>query len=158
MRKERLKSEKDEKLITNKMRLLSHEEVKVERKKQIEIYTQSNIEKIRVNLLHDREMLDEAKKTHQKELKKKQKKTKQLKLRINATLKNWRNQLEKHNKNEGKIVKREKTKIEEVIQLNQEELYKRNKTMHDNVQYYLSILEERKKKEEVRIALNIIII
>ena len=61
MKKDRIKSQKDEVILSNKMKLLAQEEKKVQRQRGKDSRYQENIEQIRVNVLKNKEMIEEAK-------------------------------------------------------------------------------------------------
>lgn len=149
MKRERKKSQKDEKLLSNKMGLLSKEEIKVYRRQQMHIYTQENMDKIKVNLLQDKERLNSVKRNRREQLNEKRKEISRRKSYINLTLKSWRSNLELCKKNEGQKTKEEQNEIQEKILLNKEAIRQRHQSLHDKVQMSQRTIEEKRKKEEV---------
>lgn len=149
MKRERLKNQRDEKLMSNKMRLLSKEEIKVARKQQMYMHTQENIDKIKVNLLQNKEKLDSLKLNKRELLKERKREISKRKNYINITLKSWRSNLEMCRKSECKKTKEKQNEIQEKILLNKNAIRQRHQSLHDKIQMSQKAMEERKKNDEV---------
>ena len=88
-----MKSQKDEQLLTNKMKLLSQEEKKVKRKISQEYKNNENAERIRVNVLKNKEMVEEARRLKALSLEEQRIQNNHQRDGIRITLSNWRNEL-----------------------------------------------------------------
>lgn len=150
LKKEREKSERDEQILANKMKLLTKEEINLFKKQQLENQYKENFDKIRENNLQEKELLDQLKKKKEAELNYRKIKANQIKENKNIVLKTWRNNLSFQNQSEAQKVKLEKNKIQEIITLNKEEINFQKKYIHDKVQINTLMREEKRKQEEVR--------
>jgi len=61
IKKKRIKSSKDENFLNKRIRLLSSEEMKANRRQLLESRAEKKLEKIRLNILKDKAKLDETK-------------------------------------------------------------------------------------------------
>ena len=128
-----MKSQKDEQLLTNKMKLLSQEEKKVKRKISQEYKNNENAERIRVNVLKNKEMVEEARRLKALSLEEQRIQNNHQRDGIRITLSNWRNELAEKKQNEAVKAKMEKNEIEKIIQMKKIEKENENKKMHDKV-------------------------
>lgn len=148
LKKEREKSERDEQILANKMKLLAKEEINLFKKQQLENQYKENFDKIRENILQEKELLDQLKKKKETELNYRKLKASQIKENKNIVLKTWRNNLSFQNQSEAQKVKLEKNKIQEIITLNKEEINSQKKYIHDKVQINTLMREEKKSKKK----------
>ena len=143
-----MKSQKDEQLLTNKMKLLSQEEKKVKRKISQEYKNNENAERIRVNVLKNKEMVEEARKLKALYLEEQRIQNNHQRDGIRITLSNWRNELAEKKQNEAVKAKMEKNEIEKIIQMKKIEKENENKKMHDKVKKEYFEKEQKKKKDD----------
>ena len=143
-----MKSQKDEQLLTNKMKLLSQEEKKVKRKISQEYKNNENAERIRVNVLKNKEMVEEARKLKVLYLEEQRIQNNHQRDGIRITLSNWRNELAEKKQNEAVKAKMEKNEIEKIIQMKKIEKENENKKMHDKVKKEYFEKEQKKKKDD----------
>ena len=147
-KKDRVKSQKDEQLLTNKMKLLSQEEKKVKRKISQEYKNNENAERIRVNVLKNKEMVEEARRLKALYLEEQRIQNNHQRDGIRITLSNWRNELAEKKQNEAVKAKMEKNEIEKIIQMKKIEKENENKKMHDKVKKDYFEKEQKKKKDD----------
>lgn len=143
-----MKSQKDEQLLTNKMKLLSQEEKKVKRKISQEYKNNENAERIRVNVLKNKEMVEEARRVKALYLEEQRIQNNHQRDGIRITLSNWRNELAEKKQNEAVKAKMEKNEIEKIIQMKKIEKENENKKMHDKVKKEYFEKEQKKKKDD----------
>ena len=143
-----MKSQKDEQLLTNKMKLLSQEEKKVKRKISQEYKNNENAERIRVNVLKNKEMVEEARRLKALYLEEQRIQNNHQRDGIRITLSNWRNELAEKKQNEAVKAKMEKNEIEKIIQMKKIEKENENKKMHDKVKKEYFEKEQKKKKDD----------
>lgn len=143
-----MKSQKDEQLLTNKMKLLSQEEKKVKRKISQEYKNNENAERIRVNVLKNKEMVEEARRVKALYLEEQRIQNNHQRNGIRITLSNWRNELAEKKQNEAVKAKMEKNEIEKIIQMKKIEKENENKKMHDKVKKEYFEKEQKKKKDD----------
>ena len=143
-----MKSQKDEQLLTNKMKLLSQEEKKVKRKISQEYKNNENAERIRVNVLKNKEMVEEARRLKALSLEEQRIQNNHQRDGIRITLSNWRNELAEKKQNEAVKAKMEKNEIEKIIQMKKIEKENENKKMHDKVKKEYFEKEQKKKKDD----------
>ena len=150
-KKDRVKSQKDEQLLTNKMKLLSQEEKKVKRKISQEYKNNENAERIRVNVLKNKEMVEEARRLKALSLEEQRIQNNHQRDGIRITLSNWRNELAEKKQNEAVKAKMEKNEIEKIIQMKKIEKENENKKMHDKVKKeYFEKVQKKKKDDYLR--------
>lgn len=154
MKKERLRSQKDADLLANKLKLLSNEENKVLKKEEKEKKSQEEMEKIRGDLLMEKEMLFQMKLEKEKDVANKRQMISQMREHIKTTLSKWKIQLAEKNKNEVLKMKMKKVANEQMIEINKKEQEIKNKTLRDQVILQKLTSSEKKKKDEVSILLN----
>ena len=116
-----MKSQKDETLLINKMKLLSKEEDKVSLKVKNSTKMQENMERIRVN---------------------------EIKNRVEGTLSTWRDNLQEKNMEVAMETKNEQKALEEMIHSNKMSLSEKKRSLHDKVQLSKKEQEEKRRKEE----------
>lgn len=130
------------------MNLLTKEESKVSQKMVIINKYKENMERIRVNVLKNKEMVDEMKRFKELELENKKMKINDLRNKIEVTLSSWRNDLQDKKAEIASETKNEQKKCQEMIQNNKQFLSEQKKSLHDQVQMQQKLKEEKKKKEE----------
>ena len=143
-----MKSQKDETLLINKMKLLSKEEDKVSLKVKNSTKMQENMERIRVNVLKNKEMVEEMKRLKQLELEEKRMKINEIKNRVEGTLSTWRDNLQEKNMEVAMETKNEQKALEEMIHSNKMSLSEKKRSLHDKVQLSKKEQEEKRRKEE----------
>ena len=149
MKKDRIKSQKDELLLSNKMKLLAQEEKKIQRRLETDSRFQENIEQIRVSVLKNKEMVEEAKRLKELDQEEKKLKNSKTKTEIRESLSNWRINVTNKNKDKVKQIKQEKAENEKLIQMYKDEKKSKNQYLHDRIQTEAMFHEEKKKKEEI---------
>ena len=130
------------------MKLLSQEEKKVKRKISQEYKNNENAERIRVNVLKNKEMVEEAKRLKALYLEEQRIQNNHQRDGIRITLSNWRNELAEKKQNEAVKAKMEKNEIEKIIQMKKIEKENENKKMHDKVKKESFEKEQKKKKDD----------
>ena len=130
------------------MKLLSQEEKKVKRKISQEYKNNENAERIRVNVLKNKEMVEEARKLKALYLEEQRIQNNHQRDGIRITLSNWRNELAEKKQNEAVKAKMEKNEIEKIIQMKKIEKENENKKMHDKVKKEYFEKEQKKKKDD----------
>ena len=130
------------------MKLLSQEEKKVKRKISQEYKNNENAERIRVNVLKNKEMVEEARKIKALYLEEQRIQNNHQRDGIRITLSNWRNELAEKKQNEAVKAKMEKNEIEKIIQMKKIEKENENKKMHDKVKKEYFEKEQKKKKDD----------
>ena len=130
------------------MKLLSQEEKKVKRKISQEYKNNENAERIRVNVLKNKEMVEEARRLKALYLEEQRIQNNHQRDGIRITLSNWRNELAEKKQNEAVKAKMEKNEIEKIIQMKKIEKENENKKMHDKVKKEYFEKEQKKKKDD----------
>jgi hypothetical protein len=151
MKKERIKSEKDALLLRNKIKMLTNEEVKVSKKEQKEKKDQEEIERIRLEILTEKDILDKLKKDKEDDVLLKKCQIIEMRENIRNALTTWRRNLQEKNKGELMKFKLLKAENEIIIEMNKKEAEKKNKDICETVKIQKMTMSEKKKKEEVRI-------
>ena len=130
------------------MNLLTKEESKVSQKMVIINKYKENMERIRVNVLKNKEMVDEMKRFKELELENKKMKINDLRNKIKVTLSSSKDDLHDKKSKITSETKNEQKKCQEMIQNNKQFLSEQKKSLHDQVQMQQKLKEEKKKKEE----------
>lgn len=151
LKKDRQQTEKDARILRDRNRVLSQEENKVVRKYEQETKNQENIDRIRVKVLQDKEMMEESKKKKNEKLEEQKIKNNNLKSGIDNTMKNWRPTLTLKNKNHADLIVKERNRIKNAIKINKERQDNENKEIREAVQQdYVNYLEQKKIEEKQR--------
>lgn len=147
LKKDRLISQKQEKVLSNKMKLLSQEEIKVNKRKVTDNKNNNEKEMIRVNVLKNKEMVNAAKKRNEKNLMLMKKKVEDKKETTRNTMSNWRGQIIQKNLDKMIENKQRQNEIKKLILLNKEDELRKARMMHDKVRQEYDEREMKKKKE-----------
>jgi hypothetical protein len=150
MKKERLRSEKDANLLKNKIKMLGSEEVKVYKKGERDKKEQEENEKIRGELLKEKEMLNNLRINKMEEIQNKKNQINEMKEKISNCLTTWRSNLAEKNKGELLKMKLQKMENELIIEMNKKEVEKKNKNSCETIKVQKATSNQLKKKEEVK--------
>ena len=148
LKRDRQKSEKDEKLLNYRNKILNMEENKISKKLELVAKNQEKKEKIRVNMNKDKKIMQEKKKNDLVDLEKQKNKNYNMKNEIDKSLKSWKNNVSKKNKDEAEKIKEERNQIRNLINETKERNTNFNKEMHDSVQLSHLQMAEQKRNEE----------
>jgi len=149
MKKERQKCQKDADLLENKLKLLGNEELKVLKKEQKEKKTQDELDKIRTEILLERESVYMMKIDKEKEILVKKSQIHNMREHIRSALSSWRINIAEKNKSELQKFKILKLENEEIIELNKKESIKKNREACEQIKIQKLNSSEKKKREEV---------
>ena len=148
LKKDRQRTEKDEKLLNYRNKVLNMEENKVAKKLENVQKHQEKKEKIRVNINHDKKIMQEKKKNDLINLERQRTKNSTIKSEIDKSLKNWKINLSKKNKDEADKIKKERNQIRSLINETKERNNNFNREMHDSVQLgHLQVAEQKRMEE-----------
>ena len=148
LKKDRQRTEKDEKLLNYRNKVLNMEENKVAKKVENVQKNQEKKEKIRVNINNDKKIMQEKKKNDLINLQKQRTKNSNIKSEIDKSLKNWKINITRKNKDEADKIKEERNQIRNLINETREKNNNFNKEMHDSVQLSHLQVAEQKRMEE----------
>ena len=148
LKKDRQRTEKDEKLLNYRNRILNMEESKAAKKLELVAKNQEKKERIRVNMKNDKKIMQQKRQNDLINLEKQKNKNSTIKNEIDKSLKNWKKNVTKKNKNEADKIKEERNQIRTLINETKEKNNNFNKEMHDSVQLSHLQIEERKRNEE----------
>jgi hypothetical protein len=148
LKKDRQRTEKDERLLQYRNNILNMEENKAAKKLELAAKNQEKMEKIRVNMDKDKRMMLEKKKSDLINLEKQKNKNTNMKIKINNSLKSWKSNVTKKNKNEADKIKEERNQIRNLINETKEKNNNFNKEMHDSVQLNHLQFAEQKRYED----------
>jgi hypothetical protein len=149
MKKERQKSQKDANLLENKLKLLSNEENKVNKKSMIQKQTQEEMDKIRRDVMAEKLTNERAKAEKMKEIRDKQGQIALMKDKIRSTLTDCRLNLKNKNNNEFARI-RDQTKMNlKLIEINKFELEEKKKQQANEIRVRKLTTEEKRKKTEM---------
>jgi hypothetical protein len=149
MKKERQKCQKDADLLENKLKLLGNEELKVLKKEQKDKKTQDELDKIRTEILLERESVYMMKIDKEKEILVKKSQIHNMREHIRSALSSWRVNLAEKNKSELQKFKILKLENEQIIELNKKESIKKNRESCEQIKIQKLNSSEKKKREEV---------
>ena len=147
IRRDRAKSQKDEKYLKNKMTLLNKEESKISKKIKLNVSNIENKERIRVNVLKNKEMVDNMKREREAQLEINKKKIKERKDKCETSLSNWRNQLSDHKLKIANLTKSEQKSNENKILKYKQNISNKKKELHDKVIFNLKDSAQKEKKK-----------
>ena len=148
LKKDRQRTEKDEKLLNYRNKILNMEENKAAKKLELVAKNQEKKQKIRVNMNKDRKIMEDKKRNDLINLEKQKNKNSNLKNKIDISLKNWKTNVSKKNKDEADKIKEERNQIRSIINETKEKNNNINKEMHDSVQLSHLQIAEQKRNEE----------
>ena len=155
LKKKRKSSEKIENQLSKRKAILNNEETKALKQLKLEKKNKINKEKIKVNLLRNKELLEKKKLNDQINLKNQKSKNNIMKKEIDNSLKNWKISVKTKNK-EGADKLKEQRKIIESIRLSgRNDMINMNKKKHDLIIYDHLQSEEKRKLEEYHKKLKI---
>ncbi len=149
MKKERQKTQKDADQLTNKLKLLSTEEVKVQKRGLLEREKQEDLDKIRQDLLMEKELLCNMRIEKEKNLEKNKQMIYGMRNEIKSAIKTWRSNVTQKNKFELDKMKMKKIENEQLVEINKKENELKNRAICEQVKYEKLTASEKKKKEEV---------
>lgn len=148
LKKDRQQTEKENRILSDRTRILNQEENKAAKKFEIETKNQENFDRIRVRVLQDKEMMEAKKKKDEANLEEQKIKNYNLKSDIDNTMKNWRPTLTLKNKTKGDLIVKERSRIRNAIRANKEKKDNINKEIINSVQQGHALFEENKKIQE----------
>lgn len=150
LRKKRRNSEKFEKQLSKRRRILNNEESKCSKRYEIIEKNKENKEKIKVNLLRNKELLEMKKRKDEINLEKQKTKNTTLKTEINNSLKNWKTNVKNKNKEGADKLKEERKIIENIKVSGKKDILNMNRKKHDLIMYNHLQNEEKRKIEEYK--------
>jgi hypothetical protein len=150
MKKDRQRTQKDADLLTNKLKLLENEEIKVMKKGEKERKTQEELEKIRSDIMLEKEMLYNSRLEKEKEISNKKNQILSMRETIKCTLTSWRGKLQEKNKNENEKLKLKKIENSQLIDINKKEQENKNRDIVGQIKIQKLTSTEKKKQAEVR--------
>ena len=155
IKRNRRYSEKIETQLSKRKQILNNEEIKIEKHQEIATKLKESKEKIKVNLIKNKEILEKKKQNDKINLERQKTKNNQIKQGIDNSLKSWKNNLKTKNKEEADKIKEERKLIENIKNIEKKEVknYKRQK--HDLIIMDHLQNEEKKKNEEKKRKLQI---
>lgn len=148
LKKDRRQTEKDARILRDRHKILNQEENKAAKKYEQETKNQENMDKIRVRVLQDKEMMEANRKKKHEKLQEQKLKNNNLKSNIDNTMKSWRPCLTQKNKTHADLLFKERCQIKQAIRLNKEKKDNKNKEMRDAILFDHSNFLEQKKLEE----------
>ena len=156
IKKERLDVEKREKILYQRNKILLEEKNKVKNQLDQNVKSQKSFEKIRVNMQKHKDLMNDKKKTDEKNLELQKGKNSEIKKKISNTLKNWKSNLTSKNKKEAEKAKDERAYHESEINKDKEKFEGTNKGKHDRVLTAHIQKEEQRKNEEYKKKLELL--
>ena len=148
LKKDRQRTERDEKMRKYRNNILNMEENKASKKLEIATKKIEKKEKIRINMSYDKKKMQEKKKNDLINLEKQKNKNSNLKNDIDQSLKNWKIRVTRKNKEEADKIKEERNHIQNLINETKERNNIFNKEMHDSVQLNHLQMAEQKRMED----------
>jgi hypothetical protein len=149
MKKERQRTQKDADLLTNKLKLLENEEVKVMKKGEKDRKTQEELEKIRTDIMLEKEMLYNSRLEKEKDISNKKNQIILMRETIKSTLTTWRGKLQEKNKSESEKLKIKKIENTQLIEINKKENENKNRAIAEQIKVQKLTSSEKKKLAEV---------
>ena len=150
LRKKRRNSEKFEKQLSRRGRILNNEESKCSKRHELIAKSKENKEKIKVNLLRNKELLEMKKRKDEINLEKQKTKNITLKAEINNSLKNWKTNVKNKNKEGADKLKEERKIIENIKVSGKKDMLNINRKKHDLIINNHLQNEEKRKIEEYK--------
>lgn len=147
LKKARQTTEKDERVLAYRKKILNYEENRAAKKIENDLIKNKNKQRIRVNMKKDKDIIEEKKKTDIKNLAKVKTKIEISKKDIENSLKNWKPNVTKKNKIDADKTKEERKEIEDFISKTKDSHNNQNKKKHDLVQFDRLQKEEQKKED-----------
>ena len=150
LRKERMKSEKEELLFNKRYKVLSVEKELADMKKRNELKSLEKKQIVRANISNDKNELKQKKMNDLQKLEEQKMKNLVLKNKINKSLEWRKRNFSEKNKIEADKIKQEKMKRKEcVYEMNIKNLNEK-KQMHDNLRISIIRHEQKIKNEKIR--------
>ena len=150
LRKERMKSEKEELLFNKRYKVLSVEKDLADMKKRNELKSLERKQIVRANISNDKNELKQKKMNDLQKLEEQKMKNLVLKNKINKSLEWRKRNFSEKNKIEADKIKQEKMKRKEcVYEMNIKNLNEK-KQMHDNLRISIIRHEQKIKNEKIR--------
>ena len=149
IKKERKKSKKDENLLHKRIRLLSNEEQRANRRQLLESRAEEKLEKIRLNILKDKAKLDETKLKHLKKLEAKKLKAIDIRNKVKYSNAQWRKNVKEKNLKATYNYRTIRKDIENLIEKDKNKDLEKKKLKHDKMQFEQLLENEKRKKEEM---------
>ena len=150
LRKERMKSEKEELLFNKRYKVLSVEKDLADMKKRNELKSLEKKQIVRANISNDKNELKQKKLNDLQKLEEQKMKNLVLKNKINKSLEWRKRNFSEKNKIEADKIKQEKMKRKECIyEMNIKNLNEK-KQMHDNLRISIIRHEQKIKNEKIR--------
>lgn len=150
LRKKRRNSEKFEKQLSKRGRILNNEESKCSKRYELIAKSKENKEKIKVNLLRNKELLEMKKRKDEINLEKQKTKNITLKAEINNSLKNWKTNVKNKNKEGADKLKEERKLIENIKVSGKKDMLNINRKKHDIIMHNHLQNEEKEKLKNIR--------
>lgn len=149
MKKERQRSEKDANVLASKLKLLNNEEIKMKQKNEKEKRTKEEMEKIRNEILLEKENISAIRQEKESDINNKKVQINQMRENIRGALQTWRINVTEKNKSELEKLKKKKIENNEIILMNKRGEEKKNRDSCENIRLQKIAMSEKKKKEEV---------
>lgn len=150
LQKDRKESEKNEKILNNRNRILNHNEAKASKKLELENRNKENIERIRVNVLSNKERVEINKKKKAEHLKEQHKKIVGEYENSKKVLSEVRPNVIKRNKKDGEKAKNDRTEMEKIVDEKKQKFFEQRKGVHDLVQLEREQGLEKRKSDEMK--------
>ena len=148
LKKDRQRTEKDERLLQYRNNILNMEENKAAKKLELAAKNQEKKDQIRVNIDNDKKIMLAKRKSDLDKLERQKSKNSTMKNEIDKSLKSWKINVTKKNKDEADKIKEERTQIRSLINETKEKNTNFNKEMHDTVQMNHLQAAEQKRYED----------
>ena len=149
IKKERIKSSKDENVLNKRIRLLSSEEMKANRRQLLESRAEKKLEKIRLNILKDKAKLDETKKKQLKKLEEKKARAVDIRNKVKYSNSQWRKNVKEKNIKSNNNYRTIRKDIEILIEKDKYNDLEKKKLKHDKMHFEQMMEYEKRKKEEM---------
>ena len=149
IKKERIKSSKDENVLNKRIRLLSSEEMKANRRQLLESRAEKKLEKIRLNILKDKAKLDENKLKQLKKLEEKKARAVDIRNKIKNSISQWRKNVKEKNIKSNNNYRTIRKDIEILIEKDKYKDLEKKKLKHDKMHFEQMLEYEKRKKEEM---------
>ena len=149
IKKDRQKNQKDALCLENKLRLISIEEQKANKREERQVKTKEELEKIRKNNQTEKKNLWEAKMQKEKQIMEKKEEINQMREKIQTGLKLGSINLIKKKNEDLTQMKKLKQEYNTVVEIKKNHTAQKNKTMALTIKSQKQIADEKKKKEEV---------
>jgi hypothetical protein len=149
MKKERQKSQKDAHLLENKIKLLSNEENKVNKKNMLHKQSQEEMDTIRRDVMSEKLSNERAKADKMNEIREKQNQIVLMKEKIRSAVTESRINVRNKNNNEFLKIKDQSKLNSKLIEINKFEIEEKKKQQANEIKVKKLTTEEKKKKSEM---------